>query len=429
MSRFVFPGAHAPHWVSWLAVLAGALAAFATPAHAQYKLQPGDALEVSVAGAPELRQRAVIGLDGKIALPLSGPLAVTGLSVQQARVKITDALANKEFRQSVAGRDTSHLIQGDEIVVSVAEYRPIYVSGDVIRPGEYTFRPGMSVRQAVALAGGYGRVQTGAANMVLQSADFQSEYQSLWVDYATEQARIWRLKKELGLGDTKYTADQAPVPASFSRTLKEITNEQLAARTANRSRDKALLQDAIRNADTQIGVLNEKKLKDEEGNQADAADYATVRALFQKGLTPSTRLSDARRAALFSANQLLQTIVEISNIQRQRSDYALQLERVDSQYRMDAWRELEASDTRLAQIAARLKAAGQKLEYVGLTAAHDAQGLGTHVTITVHRRSDAGLETLPANADLELAPGDVVDVKMQADGLTAAIDAPAKATP
>ena len=45
---------------------------------------------------------------------------------------------------------------GERVVVAtVVEYRPIYVNGDVSKPGEHPFRPQMTVRQAVALSGGY----------------------------------------------------------------------------------------------------------------------------------------------------------------------------------------------------------------------------------------------------------------------------------
>ena len=40
-------------------------------------------------------------------------------------------------------------------MATVAEYRPVYVNGDVSKPGEYPYRPTTTARQVVALAGGY----------------------------------------------------------------------------------------------------------------------------------------------------------------------------------------------------------------------------------------------------------------------------------
>jgi polysaccharide export outer membrane protein len=406
-----------PRGPSWPVLLASTVVLVSTSAMAEYKLHSGDTLEISIAGIPDLRQRSAIGVDGQITLPLVGQIQVSGLSVAEARAKIGGGLANRQYRQSTAdGREIPRLILADEIVVTIVEYRPIYVSGDVVKPGEYMFRPGMTVRQAIALAGGYGRTPLRAADPFLQSADLRSEYASLWAEYATEQARIWRLRTELGEQGVKYTADKAPIPAEVSKRLTEAAAEQLKARMADRDSDKAILQKAISNADLQLSILAEKKKKDVEGNQADTADFEKVRELFQKGITSNTRLSEARRAALFSSNQLLQTIVEISNTQRQQGEYYRQLEKVDNQYRMDAWRELQDANTRLAQVTARLKGVGDKLVYTGQLPAQSQLWGGGQIDIAVHRDDGNGPQRLAVNEGFELAPGDVVDAALQAEG-------------
>jgi len=110
--------------------LAVALALIPTSAIAEYKLQSGDTLEISVAGVPDLRQRSPIGVDGDIDLPLAGQIQVRGLSVSEARAKITQNLSNKLYQQTTNdGHEVQHMILPDTIVVMVAEYRPIYVNG------------------------------------------------------------------------------------------------------------------------------------------------------------------------------------------------------------------------------------------------------------------------------------------------------------
>ena len=56
----------------------------------------------------------------------------------------------------------------------------------------------MTVRQAVALAGGYDVIRLRMNNPILETADLRGEYESLWTEHAKEQAHIWRLKQELG---------------------------------------------------------------------------------------------------------------------------------------------------------------------------------------------------------------------------------------
>jgi len=403
---------------SWFIPLLIALMLVPTSASAEYKLQPGDVLEISVIGVPDLRQRSQIGVDGEIVLPLVGQVKVGGLSVSEARRIITQSLSNKLYQQATNdGREAQHLILPDTIVVTVAEYRPIYVKGDVAKPGEYLFRPGMTVRQAVAVAGGYDVMQLRLANPFLQAADFRSEDEALRVEFATEQARVWRLRTELGEQGVEYAIDKALVPTELAERLLQTETQHLKARVAAREKDKALLRDAIAKASLQLSILAEKKEKDQEGNQADTADFEKVRDLSRTGLTPAARLSDTRRAALLSSDQLLQTIVEMSNLERQRDEFSIQLEKIDAQARIDALKELQDANSRIAQITARLRGAGEKLKYAGLQS-QLTRGTGERPEITVYRNGENGRERLAADEDLVLAPGDVIDVVLEAKGLT-----------
>ncbi|TIL46693.1 polysaccharide biosynthesis/export family protein [Mesorhizobium sp.] len=391
-----------------LASFAGAIALIPTAALADYKLQPGDTLEVSVPGIPDFRQRLQIGVDGKVNLALVGAVQVSGLSIQQAQEIIAGSLASKQYRQGTTdGREITHLIQADQVFISVAEYRPIYVYGDVARPGEYIFRPGMTVRQAVAVAGGYSAAQVRIANPLMEAADFRSEYKALWAQFATEQARIWRLRTELG-EEVKHVENVA-VPEALAERLKQAATAHIEARLSDSEKDKELLRRAVEETSLQLELLSEKKKKDEEGSKADTDDYESVRTLLQKGLAPTTRLSEARRAVLMSSTQLLETIVQASNIERQRGEYVRQLNKIDSERQIAALGELQGAYMNLAQISARLEGTAQKLALTGQAQSSLLTAAG-RPEIKVHRKREQGDETLPGNEDLGLAPGDVVEV-------------------
>lgn len=402
-----------------LVLFAGALALMPTSALADYKLQPGDTLEVSVTGIPDFRQRLLIGVDGEVNLALVGAVRVSGLSVDEAQEMLASSLANKQYRQATAdGREIPYLIQADLVFVSVAEYRPIYVYGDVARPGEYIFRPGITVRQAVAVAGGYSVAQFRITNPLLEAADFRSEYQTLWAQFATEHARIWRLRTELG--ENVERVENVPVPDAFAERLKQTATGHLEARLADSEKDKELLRKAVEETNLQLKLLSDKKKQDEEGKRADTDDYEGFRVLFQKGLAPNTRLSDARRAVLLSSTQLLDTIVQASNIERQRGEYIRQLSKIDSERRIEAWRDLQEAYMNLAQISARLEGTAQKLALTGQVQS-DLLAAVERPDITVHRKREQGPETLPGNEDLALAPGDVVEVVLPKPSFAGAV--------
>ncbi len=230
-----------------------------TQAKAEYQVNVGDVLEVAVAGVPELRHRAPVQIDGNISLPLIGVVPVAGLPLSQIRTQIRGALASKVFRQRTPdGREIVVVIDADEVTTIVAEYRPIYVNGDVSKPGEYPYRPATTARQVIAVAGGYDIMHIRMNNPYLESADLRSEYGSLWTQFAKEQARMWRIKNELGEGTPISPHGLRDVPIAPS-AISEIVNaetEYLKTKQSDYQREKAFLQRGVRNGDDEVGVLS-----------------------------------------------------------------------------------------------------------------------------------------------------------------------------
>jgi polysaccharide export outer membrane protein len=394
----------------WRALLLVAVLALGPGvAVAQYRLQPGDVLDVLVAGIPDFRQRVSIGLDGGIGLPLGGQIKLGGLTLSEARERVAKELGNKLYRQYAAdGHEISHLILGSEVVVEVAEYSPLYVNGDISKPGVYPYRPGMTVRQAVAVAGGVNPVRLPGTDPAMQAAQLQAQSDTLLAEYSGQQALAWRLKAELGGTESDKPP---PVATGVGETFLKGEQAQMAARKADRDSRKDLLQGAIKKAALQLSVLAEKKSQDIAGNQADDADFKTVRDLFQKGLAPSTRLSEARRSVLLSSQQLLQTVSETANVERQRDEYARQLEQIDSLGRVDGLLELQKANLRMAEIRATLKGLGDSLALVG----HLQNPADQRVTLRVYRKGPSGTQRIAADEDLALVPGDVVEVVLPRD--------------
>jgi polysaccharide export outer membrane protein len=398
------------------ALIVAGMGTVAPPAFAEYKLQPGDTLEISVTGIQGLRQRSLIGMEGEIGLPLDGQMKVSGLTVREVRAILAQRLANKVYRQSGGEQqDVSHLIVPDEVVVTVAEYRPIYVNGDVVKPGEYAFRPGMTVRQAVAVAGGYGLARLGMVDPHLQAADLAAEYETFSTQLASEQAHAWRLRAELSASGSNPVVD-AVLPPAVSQSFMQGQIQQYEARVADRDQDATFLRTAISKADLQLKVLAQKRNEIEAGYQADLLDFDKLKQLAAGGLTTAGRLSDTRRVVLLSSGQLLETAVDISNIERQRSDYVRQLDKLSSQNRIDDLKELQSVELRIADITARLKSVRNKMAYLGLAQPQLADDKASQPSISVHRVSESGAEDLTgADNDLPLAPGDVVDVTVSPD--------------
>lgn len=407
------PGASAA--ARW-ALLAASLLCSVASAKAEYRLNAGDVIEVAVAGVPELRQRVTVQLDGTISLPLLGNLIVGGLSASEARAKIQSALATKVFRQRTAdGRERPLMIEADEVAATVVEYRPIYVSGDVSRPGEQTYRPHMTVRQAIASSGGYDVVHFRTSSALREAIDLQAEYATLWVSFAKEHVHIWRLKSELGQERAfdQNVFKEVPLPQA---TLSEIINveaEHLKTRTVDYEREKAFLQRAIAQADQHVSVLSTQQQKEDEGAKADAQELQRVGDLFAKGALAMPRVTEARRALLLSSTRQLQTNAQLMQVTRQRGELSRQLEKLDDQRTMSLLRELQDAGVKIGGIRAKLKGIGELLQYTART--QTAGESRRKLEITLFRKGENGGIRIVANGETELQPGDVVEVALRAE--------------
>jgi polysaccharide export outer membrane protein len=401
--------------IKW-GVLAVGLTISVSQAKAEYVVNVGDVLEVAVAGVPELRQRAAVQIDGNISLPLVGMLPAAGMTLPQVQTKIGLALASKVFRQrSPDGREIAIVVDKDEVTATVAEYRPIYVDGDVSKPGEYPYRPATTARQLIAVAGGYDVMHIRMNNPYLESADLRSEYGSLWTELAKEQARMWRIKNELGEGAQINPGILTDVPLTRS-AISEIVNaetEYLKTKQSDYQHEKAFLQRGVRQGDDEIRVLSEQQKKEEEGFQSDLEDLQKASDLFGKGSLTSPRVTDARRAVLLSSTRKLQTSAQLLQVKQQQDEFTRKLAKLDDQRRLDLLRELQDTSVKLNQIRERLQSVGEKLQYTAMVRSQLVRGAGNKPDIAIIRKGEKGQERIIASEDTELQPGDAVEITLR----------------
>ena len=386
-------------------------------AKCEYRLGIDDVLEISVAGVPELKQRVMVQVDGTISFPLLGTVKVARLSPSEAQAKIQAGLAAKVFRQRAPdGRETTVIIEADQVTATVADYRPVFVNGDVARPGQQSYRPLMTVREAVALSGGYDLMRFRMdRNPFMESSDLRSEYEAQWARFLKEQVRAWRIRTELGEQAEldKSMLTQVPIGRSTIASIVSLENDQLDARKADYDREKDYLTGVVKQTGEHITVVSEQLKKEEEGLRADEQDLQRVSDLFSRGNTPIMRVTDARRALLLSSTRKLQTSSQLMQLQKQSADVSRQLQRLDDQRKIDLLADLQEGSVRLSEIRSKLRSIDEKLQYTGTVRSQLARGGGAKPEIVVVRRTDDGRDRIVANEDFDLLPGDVVEVSLR----------------
>lgn len=115
----------------------------ATSGLSTYRLAAGDVVSIRVFGEEDFsRSRIRLTDAGSVSFPLLGEIKLLGRTVGEVETLLRDKLKGR-------------ILVNPEVTVWVEEYRSFYVNGMVERPGAYPFQPGLDVRKAVAIAGGF----------------------------------------------------------------------------------------------------------------------------------------------------------------------------------------------------------------------------------------------------------------------------------
>lgn len=119
------------------------LPSLSAPAAEPYRLGSGDEIRVSVFGFDALTNTYSISDAGTISVPLLNAVRVEGLTTAEVETLLAGQLRARDIAPKAS------------VSVQVQKYRPFYILGEVQKPGEIPFAPGMTILKAVSIAGGY----------------------------------------------------------------------------------------------------------------------------------------------------------------------------------------------------------------------------------------------------------------------------------
>jgi len=113
------------------------------PVKANYTLDAGDRVQVTVFGEPRLTGPYTVADNGQISMPLLGAVDARGLTLVQLQTAVASQLQDRQ------------LVINPGVSVQVDQFRPFFILGEVAKPGQYPYVEGMSVLTAAAIAGGF----------------------------------------------------------------------------------------------------------------------------------------------------------------------------------------------------------------------------------------------------------------------------------
>ena len=136
----------------WYLMAVGLLTILPRLAHAavgddllsRYRLASGDVISIYVLGEDDLKREKLRLTDaGTIQYPVLGEIRIKGLTTGELEQRITSGLVKADY------------LKNPRVTVSIDEYRPFFINGEVQRPGGYPYVPGLTVLKAVSIGGGF----------------------------------------------------------------------------------------------------------------------------------------------------------------------------------------------------------------------------------------------------------------------------------
>lgn len=147
-----------------------------------YLLQQGDAIAIQVFDEPDLTLDTVVGASGSINYSYLGDIRVAGKSPA-------------DLEQHIAALLQDGYLVNPSVNVTVLEYRPFYINGEVRTPGSYPYEPGLTIDRAVALAGGLTERASTRKIFVSNEGDSSSEEAKAPLNYRVQPGDTITIKE------------------------------------------------------------------------------------------------------------------------------------------------------------------------------------------------------------------------------------------
>lgn len=395
--------------------LFGALLMAVTPsAFAQeggYRLGVMDKLKVRVAewqpAEGTIRDWAVIAGDytvgpgGAISLPFIGELQVAGQ---------TNAEVAEEIGKRLQGEFA--LRTKPSASVEIAQFRPIFLAGDVTTPGEYPYAPNITVLKAVSLAGGLRRSEAGQRF----ARDFINARGDSAV-YDTERSRLIARKARLLAEVENATEIKMPPELENIPNAKELIASETSLLKSRRQRYELQLEalaDLRALLESEVQSLSKKSETQNEQLELVKQDRDRISRLSEQGLaTSQRRLSIEERTADVESTLL---DIDTASLRAKQDISKATQDEINLRNDWEAQRAKELQDTEAEmeklhlQLTTSRELMSEALAQSAEALRFDASGKAASIKYSVVRDEGDGPKEIAVDETTSLRPGDVVKV-------------------
>lgn len=247
---------------------------------------------------PALSGEYRIDSDGMLTIPFIGPVQTGGQTGRQIADGIAESL-----------RERFALSEAPVVALDLVGIPTVVVGGLVREPGAIEYRPGMTVRHAVALAGGLDETLTPGTGAFRDYIVNEGQLRVLVDRNRRQQAVLARLEAERS--DAAEITPPATLTSEDDAALLAEQAEILERRRARLTSDLDALAEQIDLFQAEIASLLQKVQAVERQRELAQEALENARTLAERGLTRNDRLVDAERTLISVDNQLLDTSTAI----------------------------------------------------------------------------------------------------------------------
>ncbi|MEN3794729.1 polysaccharide biosynthesis/export family protein [Fulvimarina sp. MAC3] len=405
------------HSLTLMTALAASLFAFPVLAEPveDYALVAEDKLDIRIvdwrSGEGEYKEWEALGgtyrvdAGGKVQIPLVGEIDAAG----ETTAELAKAIAAHLAKRSSTGTPPF-------VTVAISEYGPVYVTGEVEKPGQYTYSPDLTVMKAVSLAGGLRRVNDTAEGRAereqIQSARSLKDAQIDWSSLLVRQAR---LRSELSAEDRTFSVpDRLSGTAGIDqiveeeRSLQKLRLTEFSGKLDAAKSLRALYAEEIQALIAKIGTQEQQiAIADKE--------LSDVSSLVKRGLTVSSREFGLQRIVVEAQSQLLDLRVALTRARASQEQAERSLTDLANERNSAIQTELNliAMELRKAELAMRI--AGLMMDesayYAARLGTEEGESEGRWIQYRITRRgADGEQAVVAAEPQTLVGPRDLVEV-------------------
>lgn len=363
-----------------------------------------------------LNDSFVVGADGTLFLPFVGQIRAQGT----APGDLARAIGDRLMQQMGLGRQP-------DVAVEIVQYRPFYIVGYVTQPGEFPFRPGLTVLQAMGIAGGLRTREEDMSRLEREVIAGQGDVGLLALSNVSLLARKARLESELA------GSDDIAFPAQL---MDRASNETVAVAMEQERKIFAVRKDAMA---TQLRALRElKDFLEKEltslGQQMAFHDQqieliqkelAGVSALVQKGLAVAPRELSLQGTVAQMQSDRLVAETSLLRVRQEISKTDIEILNLANSQASEVAASLRETQLQLNEVTSKANTAVQLLHDTEVTApallALRERGERAKPIFKIVRMTDSGSQELTAEETTPIEPGDTVkiDIPPPPSGLAA----------